>query len=840
MKKLYFMLGACLALTLAGCSDDQFEGTMVRPVSGNQVLFGAGEGEFTATNKKGRTVYGVEENQTFANYTTLTVHWIDGDKVRVFCPEASENYKWADYDVQPSRDEASVLLPVGGDKTGIRWDDTSKAHNFYAFYPSNVSHIKMDGLKTEGKVSANIPVTQEHGQLLTYSSETGQQSSTGDWKIIAPDMNFAMMTAQYKWDPATTLDPEGKINLKFTPIVSVLDVVINGPETGSYDVVQVSVRSKNQAIVGDFSYDFSTGKYGDWPDDAASDNRLATVECADGENGEPIKLEAGQKLNVKFFLLPRDIPAKELSISVLLRGGNVVTKNLVTDLTPESVASVNFEQGKIIKISSPKLNPAEQSNWMSLIADDVYFVSQLSLPGSKHSFTYNSYGGEQSSITSSNIDETIMQTFQSLSIEDQFDRGIRAFDVKVNPENDLETAYIYAGGKDLTVTLGDFLTTLKRKIDLTPSECAVIGINYVNYANTISADEWLQRVINAINEWDQSNRLSNGESMLTKVNAETTMGDMRGRIAIMIHHPAASIGSGVTIDGNFGIILGYSSSVQNRKISDYHFAQDATSGYHLQNLFQCNNPGIANGGDNYAYGSGNVGLLPYYVTDPNLVNRGEETYSGDDDLIKVKMALAEDLFSLSALNNEQPVGEKTRHMYVNDLGGFCVVKDQLSTGWRNVVNHYVYWAVIPWGYHWGTSTTAYYDYNKIPSDATWGDVNLPEANESSHSQYPQSSPLYQVPADDYSWSNGNGGNTALFAEEVNAKANSIIYNLVEDGRAPLGIVYMNFAGVDQVTFGGKTYNVQGSTLPSLIMSNNFKFALTRKNTGGDTGTDTGN
>ena len=52
-----------------------------------------------------------------------------------------------------------------------------------------------------------------------------------------------------------------------------------------------------------------------------------------------------------------------------------------------------------------------------------------------------------------------------------------------------------------------------------------------------------------------------------------------------------------------------------------------------------------------------------------------------------------------------------------------------------------------------------------------------------------------------------------------------ISDLVNEGRTPLGVVYMNFAGVDQVTFNGTTYNVSGVRLPSLIMSNNFRFAL---------------
>lgn len=72
---------------------------------------------------------------------------------------------------------------------------------------------------------------------------------------------------------------------------------------------------------------------------------------------------------------------------------------------------------------------------------------------------------------------------------------------------------------------------------------------------------------------------------------------------------------------------------------------------------------------------------------------------------------------------------------------------------------------------------------------------------------------------------GNGGNTGEFAERFNSKALNAMYNMVNNGRVPVGIVFMNFAGVNEVEIGGKTYQVYGDRLPSLIMANNFMFPL---------------
>lgn len=75
---------------------------------------------------------------------------------------------------------------------------------------------------------------------------------------------------------------------------------------------------------------------------------------------------------------------------------------------------------------------------------------------------------------------------------------------------------------------------------------------------------------------------------------------------------------------------------------------------------------------------------------------------------------------------------------------------------------------------------------------------------------------------------GQGGNNALLAEKINPQALTKIYNMVDEGRAPLGVVYMNFAGTDEVTMGRHLYNVYGTQLPAIIISNNFKFALETK------------
>lgn len=214
-------------------------------------------------------------------------------------------------------------------------------------------------------------------------------------------------------------------------------------------------------------------------------------------------MASGEKLNVKFFLLPRDIQASELSVSVVLSNGQTLTK----DLADEN-AEHNLAQGEIVRVFTPKLNPANVNNWMSRIGDDVLFASQLSIPGTKHSFTYTTFEGEKGSY---DAEHDIMLSFQSIDIDNQFDAGIRAFDVKVSADKGVN---IYSGDNNDIESLENFLNELKQKLVTSSTECAVVAINYVDRGG-LSKAGWLSNVCNEINSWNsRQGRNSYGEQWL--------------------------------------------------------------------------------------------------------------------------------------------------------------------------------------------------------------------------------------------------------------------------------------------------------------------------------------
>ena len=283
--------------------------------------------------------------------------------------------------------------------------------------------------------------------------------------------------------------------------------------------------------------------------------------------------------------------------------------------------------------------------------------------------------------------------------------------------------------------------------------------------------------------------------------SQTTMGDMRQRIGIIVHYPEAN----PQVYDNISIIGGYSTSVKNTSLVNYSFVRG--DNVWIQNLLQVNNPEINVGTHNGA------GLTPYFITE--AVGKGEAT---SYDLLGTKLELIGQL--LKTIRQQE-----TSNLYVNDLGGFCVLDSYDSTGSATWHTYY-----SDDGVKWRDNTSrTINDYVNIPSSEnyTYYTEKRPTDNQD---------PAKPDPSRDATWlyvdatnsQRGQGGNNALLAEKINPQALTKIYNMVDEGRAPLGVVYMNFAGTDEVTMGGHPYNVYGTQLPAIIISNNFKFALETK------------
>ena len=441
---------------------------------------------------------------------------------------------------------------------------------------------------------------------------------------------------------------------------------------------------------------------------------------------------------------------------------------------------------------------------MSQIPDNALFT-QLSLPGSKNSFAYRVDAGYDPQTGLSKFYQALPPLGINATVETttQFDEGIRVFDVHLNI--DRRTPVVYAGGANVSpqITLATVLNTLRAKVNPnneTASECAVVFLNYVNDGYTVS--EWLPMVMDALDSWNSSNG-----GILTTLDQNTTMGDVRGKVAVIINLQTSDRPTG---SAPVNYINNFSTSVQNTSIVSAPYSSGAT--VRIQNLQQCNNPEITSGETPYVYKGKGIGLVPYFITRENKLD------GASFDLIETKRNL------MKELNSE--IAQGGQNLYINDLSGFCVTKNQSSTGYLNY-DAYVcedYWA-FGTRYRWssvdGESGGPIYDYANFPLDES------DYVGVSSSAERPEASSNYLGKKWLVTAGNdlGNGGNTCLFAELFNGEAVTEYSSLVGGLRQPLGIVLMNFAGVATVDASNRSYAVQGIRLPGLIMMNNFMFPL---------------
>lgn len=827
MKQTKFLLGACLALTLAGCSDEVGITADRLPVSGDEIAFGATAGQFTEPAK--RTIYGVPDGENLYNFSRLEIDWVaDKDQVRVFCDQPSEQ-RWGDYTVVGSEADGYYLQKNDENKPGVRWgDNLTTPHKFYSFYPLTTSNgASISGLQENSTVRATIPTAQIAG---TYHAESDQHTGR-TWHIIDPDMSYAMMVGTGTWTPNT----EKNVALTYKPIVTVLDVYVTGNTMTAYKVMGVGVRSDNQPIVGTFDYDAATDQCTYvTPESGSQDDNWAYIETVD-DDGSPINIAANQSMNVKFFLLPQDINSDELEVYVFLNNGQVLRQRL----SQEGQGS-NLVKGEIVKVLTPQIKTSDVSNWMSAIGNDVLFASQLSLPGTKHSYSYLNYeyndawpwqpSNAERNTYDANTD--MMQTYQTLDIGQQFDAGIRAFNIKVygNEESDI---YV-AGSHSDRLQLDDFLTTLKQKLDAAPTEFAIVTIDFVQDDNEYTAQDWLNRVCTTIDNWSGQNPADNKGTAndgttdndaetdyFREVTAETTVGVMRHGIGVVIFAPGDQTYSST----NVNIVKNYPTSVQQTAL--WHATMGSgrgTADIAIQNLEQNNNPTL-NQPD---------GLYPYFITEQNVL------HNTPMNLIQTKKDLITELMRESWRNNNgsTSVGEKTSHLYLNDLSGFCVVNNEESTGWADAEWAYQYapFGVNTWG-HEGPLTTLpgfaemhLTDYRDYADYTFFDDSENPNLGTDIPDRPTADGQTALRITGRGSLERGQGGNNALLASQINPYAETEIRRFVNDGRTPLGIVYMSFAGTQAVEFNGTTYTVNGTTLPALIVANNFKFALATSKT----------
>lgn len=536
--KIYSMIAASL-LMLGSCSEKEIAEVPVQ--TGDEIHFGPSTPDKVDT----RTIYETPTQDTDGNWY-FPVHWEQNDEIAVYCPQASQpasqlvNYKITPDSKNPATSSAVTKI---GDGAGLQWG-SSDEHRFYGFYPASA----VTGKETDGRIEANIPVEQKVVRWESKTADDGTITYNG-----VPNTDLAYMFA-YTSVKKSELVNNPDIPLKFRPLVTILEIIVNGPAENSSPIqvsnINVTGVSGNVALAGNFECLISDQSGTCTPlEDGTVTNRIS-ISCFDNDKNQFITLKHGDKINVKAFIIPNEVSigTRQISITVSTVNGGAKTKTLQTD---EIVAH------KVNRVSLPALTSGGTNYWLSNLDPNIY-LSELSLPGSKLSFATSENGAATNAC------------FQTQTLETQFLDGVRAFVVQTNANTTYNRTgpwgnytYNVTGATVNEIYTGETLETILGQLNTLLTEAqgnnktnefAFVQITYnsASSSNYKPAGEAFQYWIEGI-EYKLNQLILNGNPYniyTDQITPDTKLGDVGGKIVLKVNYNDGQTGMGQYIDAD--------------------------------------------------------------------------------------------------------------------------------------------------------------------------------------------------------------------------------------------------------------------------------------------------
>ena len=477
-----------------------------------------------------RTVYGDR------NENGVPVYWeADGsDEIAIFCNQASQPASHlVNYKITPDETDhatAATVAKVNPSEAGLQWGDVDTEHRFYAFYPASAVEGSAEEDQT-GKITANIPVTQQVQEWREGTFESKDPQFKGKKVYFGlPNMDYAYMYAYNAVTPSQVKDGQF-IDLQFHNLVTVLDITVQGPSSGTATITNINVdaiEGEEPILTGDFTCNIrntETGVIGtcDPVGDFNEERGRISIPCYDKKTGQFIQLGKDELLNVKAYIIPQDkntVTKRTLRVTVSLLNGAPCRKTLQTaDVTPH----------KINRVILPPLEIGGTNYWMSSLDPDIY-VSELSLPGSKMSY-----------LTSANRANIV---YQNATIEEQLMDGVRAFIFHTQRMSNGELR-ISVNGSALSTTLKGALAEIAQFLKDAETqgkkqETAFVLVTYSG--GNGSEKDWMTALQNTVNECAgdyDTYRIFDKE-----MTPDVTLGDVAGQIILKANYNSDDMISG--------------------------------------------------------------------------------------------------------------------------------------------------------------------------------------------------------------------------------------------------------------------------------------------------------
>lgn len=555
MKNIYKSFALlCMGLAATACIEENFENNDPKydTTPGNEIVFSATAG-IESGDKKTRTVYGDQDDPTAAK-GWIEINWVNGDMIAITSPQSGGpkvgHYKvtGADQDNPETTDKneaddfnsthAAASLTRLGDG-GLQWSEETK-YTFYAAYPSfaydtDKSHGAKAELTEDGVLTGSMPIDQNY--TLTGDSANG-------W-VAAPDMRYSFMTASMTDYDRT--DEDAAINLEFKSMVTALQFDIKPNTINTYDavtndivqemeVISVSLSS-DKNITGEFKYDISDPtSY-----EGTKGTGIASLHF-DKDPKNPVKLiSKGGSLNVTFFILPEDFTEKgSLQLQIIFKLGNTQMSRIATINANKISGGKKYIFNNVLLPEFTTEDVPSSSWWDALDPDTI--LPQVSIPVAANVFANPSY------LTSIG-DERKQQTH---TLDQLWAMGVRGFEIQTqsctaqgdtpdaSQKKSLGDEGIVAAGQQLNYTFGKAFDELagllmqSKDSNGLPTECLFVICTYSAMNDGYNPYVFISNLFNYLTAYCSNNTRGITIDNFKQINDATTVGDLRGKIAIII------------------------------------------------------------------------------------------------------------------------------------------------------------------------------------------------------------------------------------------------------------------------------------------------------------------
>ena len=446
---IYLLTLALFAGVVSSCVDEDINGDKDVNVKG--IKFGL-------SSQRTKTVYDDKD--------PYQINWVSGDQIKIFCAEA-ESAKSALYNVTPaSTAKDGKIVNAGSDV--LQWGGDGLMHNFYAIYPGAADGVTVseDGIAT---------FTINHNQRCTVTTTNGYDINAN--VVAKPDMKNALMVAHTATEPTDSI-----VGLTFKPIMTTLEIVVTGPEsninssnarvTGISLAATMTTNSGSEAA--SFKYDIKkgaiVGNAGSGETTTKTETTFISLVDANG-NATYVDLANGNTLTFTVFMPPMSKEQaarlkRQLKVRVHITGNAELTASVKTntDTDPWTTQIAPSTKKKITLPAIPSGLQSSGNNWITPLDGNIY-VSQMSIPGSHDAATGDG---------AADIVGGMFSVTQEKTLQQQWDLGVRCFDLRPCLYTRKDELWIYHGACRLNMSWASAMNTIKANLTNHPGEFAIV------------------------------------------------------------------------------------------------------------------------------------------------------------------------------------------------------------------------------------------------------------------------------------------------------------------------------------------------------------------------------